>query len=157
MPRQFATGPAAIALALAALSTGIARAESAAPEKSKQPSVSCKLEYTLSGWSAFYKTAKGEGKITCDNGQSAEVKIKSTGGGLTFGKQTIHNGHGTFSKVSDISELFGGYAAAEAHAGATKSASAQAVTKGEVSLAFAGTGSGVDLGIAFSKFTITKQ
>jgi len=156
MRRESVTFTAAILTALA-VSAGAANAEPPGNPSSKQPSVSCKLEYSLSGWSAFYKTAKGEGKISCDNGQTAEVSIKSTGGGITFGKTTIHDGHGTFSKVTDIKEVLGAYAAAEAHAGATKSASAQALTKGEVSLAFAGTGTGVDLGIAFSKFTIAKK
>jgi len=129
----------------------------AAEEATGKPTVECKLTYSLSGWSAFYKTAKGEGKIRCDNGQAADVTIQSKGGGLTFGKTAVYDGKGTFSKVRDISEIFGGYAAAEAHAGAAKSASAQALTKGEVSLALAGTGQGVDLGIAFSKLTIKKK
>ena len=139
------------------LAIGVGAAAAADSKPAKEPSVSCKLSYSLGGWSAFYKTAKGEGTITCDNGQTASVTIKSTGGGLTFGKTKIYDGSGTFSKVSDISEVFGSYAAAEAHAGATKSASAQALTKGEVSLALAGTGAGVDLGIAFSKFTLKRE
>ena len=108
----------------------------------------------LKGWSALYKTMKGEGKITCDNGQSAEVTIKTTGGGLTAGKSELIDVSGNFSKVKDISETFGGYAQAEAHAGAVGSSGAQALTKGEVSLALAGTGRGFDLGISFGKFSI---
>jgi hypothetical protein len=54
-----------------------------------------------------------------------------------------------------MSELLGSYAAGEAHAGAVKSAQAQVMTKGEVSLALSGTGRGWDLGIAFGKLTIT--
>ena len=37
-----------------------------------------------------------------------------------------------------------------------KSSGAQAMTKGEVSLALAGTGRGWDLGISFGKFTIKR-
>ena len=48
-------------------------------------------------------------------------------------------------------------ASAEAHAGAVKSSKAQAMTKGEVSLALSGTGDGWDLGIAFGKFKISRQ
>ena len=55
------------------------------------------------------------------------------------------------------SDLLGSYAAAEAEAGAVKSAEAQALTKGEVSLALAGTGSGWSLGVSGAKFTITRK
>ncbi|MBI5632951.1 MAG: hypothetical protein HZA15_05675 [Nitrospirae bacterium] len=113
----------------------------------------CTMQFSLRGWSAFYQTATGTATITCDNGQSASVVIDSKGGGLTAGKSRL-KGTGTFSSVSDISELYGAYARAEAHAGIVKSAGAQVVTKGEVSLALAGTGKGIDLGIAFGRFTI---
>lgn len=33
----------------------------------------CKLKFSMAGWSAFYKTASGDGTITCDNGQSMPV------------------------------------------------------------------------------------
>jgi hypothetical protein len=118
--------------------------------------VECKLTYSLKGWSAFYKTASGSGTITCNNGQSLAVEIDTKGGGITFGKSEIKNGTGKFSAVSKIDDLLGSYAAAEAHAGAVKSSSARALTKGEVSLALAGTGEGVDIGVDFGKFTISK-
>jgi hypothetical protein len=117
--------------------------------------VSCKLSFTMSGWSAFYKTASGSGTIKCSNGQSMNVKLSAKGGGLTFGKSTIEDGRGEFSEVTGINELLGSYVAAEAHAGAVKSAKAQVMTKGEVSLALSGTGRGWDLGIAFGKLTIS--
>jgi hypothetical protein len=119
--------------------------------------IECEMEFSLKGWSAIYKTASGEGVIRCDNGQTAEVTLEARGGGLTFGKTTIDDGVGDFSDVKDISECFGTYAQGEAHAGATKSAKAAAMTKGEVSLALAGKGRGVDLGIAFGAFTIEKK
>jgi len=114
----------------------------------------CSITFNLKGWSALYKTMKGEGTITCDNGQTAEVTIKTTGGGLTAGKSELVDASGNFSKVKNIGETFGGYAQAEAHAGAVGSSGAQALTKGEVSLALAGTGRGFDLGVSFGKFTI---
>lgn len=117
----------------------------------------CKLKFNLAGWSAFYKTASGDGTITCDNGQKMAVHIEAKGGGLTFGKSKIENGTGEFSGVNDIKELLGSYAQAEAHAGAAKSSKASAMTKGEVSLALAGTGEGWDLGVAFGKFTISAR
>ena len=115
----------------------------------------CRMKFNLKSWSAFYKSGKGEGTITCENGQTASVKIRTQGGGITFGKSEIKTGHGTFSEVADIHELFGSYAAAEAHAGAVKSSGAQAMTKGNVSLSIAGTGEGVDIGFAFGSFKIT--
>jgi len=116
----------------------------------------CKMEYSLAGWSAGYSTASGSGTITCDNGQAAGVSLRATGGGLTAGKSKI-DGSGTFSEVADISELFGSYASAEAHAGMVGSSAAQVVTKGTVSLAFSGTGKGIDLGLTFGEFVIEKQ
>ena len=117
--------------------------------------IKCKMTFNLKGWSAFYKTASGHGTITCDNGQTAKVAIKAKGGGLTFGKSEVIGGTGRFTGARGIDELFGSYAQSEAHAGAGKSADAQAMTKGEVSLALKGTGRGVDLGFSFGKFTIT--
>jgi len=87
------------------------------------------------------------------NGQSAETTIKAKGGGITFGKSDVINGTGKFSGARSIGELFGSYAQAEVHAGAGKSAVAQALTKGEISLTLTGTGRGVDIGFAFGKFT----
>ena len=114
----------------------------------------CRLKFDLKSTAVFYKKGTGAGTVTCDNGQSAEVKIKFSGGGLTFGKDEIVGGKGHFSSVTDISELFGGYASAEASAGAQKSASAQALWKGDVSLALTGGGRGVNVGFSFGKFKI---
>jgi hypothetical protein len=117
----------------------------------------CTMTFSLKGWSAFYKTARGEGTITCENGQSAPVALKATGGGITFGKSEIVDGTGRFTEARSINELFGSYVQSEAHAGAGKSVDAQALTKGEISLSLVGTGRGVDVGFAFGKFTITKR
>ena len=119
--------------------------------------VDCRMKFSMSGWSAFYKRASGTGTVTCNNGQSANVRLEARGGGLTAGKSSIENGEGEFSNVKNIDEIFGKYVNAEAHAGAVKSTGAQALTKGEVSLALAGTGRGWDLGISFGKFTIKRQ
>lgn len=116
--------------------------------------IDCRLDFTMSGWSAFYKTSKGSGTISCSNGSRMAVAVSTKGGGITFGKSTIDNGVGEFSGVHSIQDTLGTYAAAEAHAGAVKSSKAQVVTKGEVSLALAGTGHGWDLGVAFGNFVI---
>jgi hypothetical protein len=130
------------------LAGGIAISEGADKKETK-----CKLVFSVKGWSAIYETASGTGTVTCDNGQTARVKIDVKGGGLTAGKSSV-KGTGTFSEVSNIQEVFGPYAKAGAHAGMVKSASAQVMTKGEVSLAIAAKGKGVDLGVAFGKFSI---
>lgn len=129
----------------------------AIPAASAAGNVDCKMRFNMAGWSIFYKTASGTGTVTCDNGQSRAVRLSAKGGGITVGKSKIVNGIGEFSGVRSIDEVFGSYAAAEAHAGAVKSSKAQAMTKGDVSLALAGKGEGWDLGIAFGKFTISPR
>ena len=119
--------------------------------------VKCHLAYNLAGWSLIYKHAEGTGTITCNNGQRANVKIAVVGGGLTAGKYRINNGTGEISNVHGIKEVFGDYAQAGADAGVVKSSQAQVLTKGTVSLALAGTGEGVNLGISAGKFTISRR
>ncbi len=119
--------------------------------------VKCKMSFQLSGWSVFYKESSGTGMIKCSNGQSMAVKLRAKGGGLTVGKSTIDDGHGDFSGVGSINELLGTYVSAEAHAGAVESAQARVVTKGEVSLALSGTGTGWDLGVAVGNFIISRK
>ena len=116
----------------------------------------CHMDFNLKGWSIFYKTAEGNGRVTCSNGQHANVKLNVTGGGLSFGKMEILDGKGTFSKVLNIDEIFGAYIAAEAHAGAVKSVQASVYTKGEISLAMTGSGRGINIGIDLGKLEISK-
>ena len=116
----------------------------------------CDMTYSLKGWSAVYKTAKGEGTITCKSGETAQVEISVKGGGLTFGKSEIYNGKAEISGVKSINDIYGSYASAAAHAGVVKEGAVEVMTKGSVSIALAGTGEGVDVGIDFSKFTINK-
>ena len=119
--------------------------------------VECTMKFNLKGWSVFYKTAEGSGRVTCNNDENSNVKINVTGGGLTFGQMDIRNGDGTFSDVIHINEIFGTYVAAEAHAGAVKSAQVSVYTKGEISLALAGTGRGMNIGIDFGKLEISRN
>lgn len=116
--------------------------------------ISCRMDFQLSGWSVFYKTASGSGTVRCSNGQSLNVKLRAKGGGLTFGKTTITDGVGKFSGVRNVRDVLGHYANAEAHAGAEKAAAAQVLTKGNVSLALSGKGEGWNLGVAFGAFII---
>lgn len=146
-----------LVLCFVLLSTG-APTSSLAAKKQKQEHkdklVDCTMTFDLKSWSAFYKSSTGDGTISCDNGQTAKVKIKAKGGGITFGKSDVIDGTGHFTGARGINELFGSYAQSEVHAGAGKSAAAQALTKGQVSLVLSGTGRGVDVGFAFGKFTI---
>jgi hypothetical protein len=129
----------------------------AAPVAAAETTTVCKMDFMLKGWSAGYKTAKGTGTISCDNGQTADVRLHATGGGLTAGRSVVRDGHGKFTPVANIGEVFGAYASAGAAAGAGQSSEAQALTKGEVSLSLAGTGTGVELGVSFGKFTISRR
>ncbi|HYG05007.1 MAG TPA: hypothetical protein VD865_01195 [Stenotrophomonas sp.] len=128
-----------------------------APSAHAAGNLDCKLRFNLSGWSVFYKTAKGTGTITCSNGATIPVKISAKGGGLTIGKSKIVDGKGSFTGAYSVNDLFGTYGGAEAHAGAVKSSNAQVVTKGDISLALAGTGEGWDLGVAFGNFVISRR
>ena len=129
----------------------------AAPAAQAAGNIDCELRFNLSGWSVFYKTASGHGTITCDNGASIPVKISAKGGGLTVGKSTVSDGRGKFTGAYSVNDLIGTYGGAEVHAGASRSSNAQVVTKGDISLALAGTGRGWDLGVGFGKFVIERR
>jgi hypothetical protein len=135
--------------AVAAYAGHQARAEGSAE-------LDCKLKFSLSTWSAIYKHSEGNGTVTCENGKSMRVSIVAKGAGLTVGKSHIDGGTGRFSDIHRISDVLGSYAQGEAHAGVVKSGTAQILTKGDVSLALAGNGEGVDLGVDIGKFTLTR-
>ena len=132
----------------------LAAAATAVPAQAD--SLSCTMKYTLSGWSAFYKTASGRGTVSCSDGSTMAVKLSSKGGGLTFGKSTIDNGRGEFTGVQNIRDVLGAYAQGGAHGGAGDAAGVAGLTKGEVSLSLKGEGRGVDAGVDVGKFTITE-
>ena len=130
----------------AALALGAGSAQAA--------SLDCKLDFTLKEWSLIYKHVSGSGVVRCENGDSMPVKISAKGGGLTVGKSHIDDGKGEFSDVHTITDVLGSYAQGSAHAGMVKSGAAGVLTKGDVSLALAGKGEGVDLGVDVTKLTI---
>jgi hypothetical protein len=119
--------------------------------------IKCRLRYDVKGWSFIYKHTMGTGKITCSNGQSANVKITTNGGGPTLGSHEVIDGKGVFSQVRDIGDLYGTYAEIDAHAGAGGSADARAMMKGNVNLSLVGLGQGINLGIALGAFNISPQ
>ena len=146
--RYLAGAGSVLALALAAM---LPRAASAA-----EANLDCELKFSLTGWAVIYKHAEGHGVITCKNGKSMDVKIEAKGGGLTAGKSHIDNGTGRFTDVHRIEDTLGTYAQGDASIGAGKSGTAQVLTKGTVSLALAGAGEGVDIGVSFGGFTISR-
>ena len=146
--RYLAVAGAVVALALVA---GAPRAAQAA-----EANLDCPLKFSLTGWAAIYKRADGHGVVSCENGKSMRVNISAKGGGLTIGKSHIDNGTGKFTDVHRIQDVLGTYAQGDASIGAGKAGTAQVLTKGTVSLALAGAGEGVDIGISFGGFTISR-
>jgi len=126
------------------------------PVRAEGADLGCELKFSLSGWSVIYKHAEGNGVVTCANGTSLPVTISAKGAGLTVGKSKVDNGTGHFTHVHTIADVLGSYAEGEAHAGAVKSGNVQVLTKGTVSVALAGSGEGIDLGIDVGEFTLTK-
>ncbi len=114
----------------------------------------CHMTFTLHGWSAIYNTATGSGTVTCDNGRTMHVRLSAKGGGLSVGKYKLDKGRGVFSDVTNIDQVLGTYARASAEAGAANSAQASVMTKGDISLAIRGHGTGWNVGVGLSGFTI---
>lgn len=144
---------ATTALGLVA-AAGMQPAMAAPPSHATNKQVSCHMKFSLKGWSAIYKTASGTGVVKCSNGQSRKVHLSAKGGGLTAGKYKVNNGHAAFTDVNSINDVFGSYAEASAHAGATKSTRGAVMTKGNVTMTLGGTGSGWDVGVGFGSFSI---
>lgn len=124
------------------------------PARAADSDLECKLSYSLTGWSLVYKHTSGTGVVSCNNGQSMPVRVTAKAVGLTAGKWHIDHGKGTFSDVHNIHDVIGGYAQASANAGLAKSGEAQVLTKGPVSLALAGAGEGINLGVDIGQFKI---
>ncbi|HEY6984520.1 MAG TPA: hypothetical protein VH375_00445 [Rhodanobacteraceae bacterium] len=141
---------ALVSVLVLAVTLGLPRARAEAAD------LDCKLKFSLTGWSLIYKRAEGSGVVTCADGSSMRVKITANGGGLTVGKSHIDNGTGKFSDVRKIEDVLGGYAQGDASIGAGKSGTAQVLTKGTVSLALAGAGEGIDIGVSFGGFVIER-
>jgi hypothetical protein len=146
MKRVFLAGSALVLM----MAAGLPRTAQA------EADLGCKMKFSLTGWSVIYKHAEGSGVVTCADGTSIPVKISAKGGGLTVGKSHIDNGTGKFTEVHRIDDVLGTYAQGDASIGAGKSGTAQVLTKGTVSLALAGAGEGVDIGVSFGGFSIER-
>lgn len=116
----------------------------------------CHLAFTSQAWSALYSSAVGKGTVTCADGSSMPVEIRAKGIGITAGKWKITDGKGTFTHVARIDDVLGSYLAVSGDVGVAKAGTAQALSKGKVSLALAGKGEGFDVGVAISDFKISK-
>jgi hypothetical protein len=138
-------------LAILACATAFAAAPQA---QAAHREIDCRLDYNLTGWSLVYKHTTGSGRISCDNGQSMPVRVSAKAVGLTAGKWHIDHGTGRFTDVRNINEALGRYVQASANAGLVKSGEAQVLSKGPVSLALAGAGAGVNLGVDIGAFRI---
>ncbi|HEV7491408.1 MAG TPA: hypothetical protein VGO25_11415 [Rhodanobacteraceae bacterium] len=141
---------ASVSALVVALTLGLPSAQAA------EANLDCKLKFSLTGWSLIYKRAEGSGVVTCENGKSLPVKITANGGGLTVGKTHIDNGTGKFTDVHRIEDVLGTYAQGDASIAAGKAGTAQVLTKGTVSLALAGAGEGIDIGVSFGGFSIER-
>lgn len=141
------------AMLLAAAALGLAALPSS-PVHAQAASLSCTMKFSLTEWSIVYKSAQGKGVITCTNGTTKNVTISAVGAGATVGKFKIDRGTGKFTHLRTIDDAIGSYAAGQVDIGLIKSGSAQLLTKGKVSLALAGAGEGVNLGVDLSRFTI---
>lgn len=134
-------------ITVAGLATALALALPAPAARAASPDINCRMDYHLTGWSLVYKHTTGTGVVTCDNGATMNVRLSARAIGATVGKWKIDNGVGRFSDVHNIHEVLGNYAQANANAAVVKAAEAQVLTKGNVSLALAGGGEGIALGV----------
>lgn len=117
--------------------------------------ITCKMTYKLKGWSFAYKQYDGTGEVSCNNGQSARVILASKSLGFSIGVSEIE-GTGQFTELKDINEIYGTFASLEGHAGVTKSAAGQILTRGIISLALSGEGRGIDIGVTLGGLKISR-
>ena len=124
-------------------------------KKHEPGKTNCTMQFHIKSWSVFYKSGKGAGTIKCDNGQKADVYLRSHGGGITFGKENIADASGEFSPVADIKDLYGKYGTVGGEGGAVKSRIGYTMSKDDIDLNIKGTGTGGGFGFDFSGFRIS--
>jgi len=125
-------------------------------KSTKGGKVRCTMQFELRSWAAFYKSGKGDGNITCSNGQKAPVFIRTHGGGVQFGKFNIANGQGKFTPVNSIEQLFGKWATVGGEGAAGKARIGQSLSKDDITLDIKGTGTGGGFGFDFGSFRISR-
>lgn len=117
--------------------------------------ISCRMSYRLKGWSFAYKQYDGSGEVSCNNGQRAQVILESKSVGFSIGVSEIE-GTGQFTALKNIDEIYGTFVSLEGHAGVTKSAAGQVLTRGVISLALSGEGRGIDIGVTLGGLKISR-
>ncbi|TBR39346.1 MULTISPECIES: hypothetical protein [Dyella] len=114
----------------------------------------CRMQFSLSSWSVFYKRTTGEGTIKCTDGSTLKVKLTANGGGMSVGQSKIKDGVGKFTGLATARDILGTYAQADSTLAAGQASTNQVLTKGSVSMYLSGKGEGVTLGIAIGGMTI---
>ncbi|MDO8526565.1 MAG: hypothetical protein Q7T03_02635 [Deltaproteobacteria bacterium] len=69
----------------------------------------CQIAFHIKVRAELLQSGKGEGNLTCDNGESLPVIVKTAGSWIVISKSKIAEGSGVFSRVSSIQQLFGLY------------------------------------------------
>jgi len=64
---------AALGLMLIGPNVWAAPASSTPSTSGSAKTISCHMNFSLSGWSLFYKTSSGKGTVKCSNGQTLPV------------------------------------------------------------------------------------
>jgi hypothetical protein len=115
-----------------------------AEAETDEGSIKCTLRFDAQSWAFLISKGKGEGEVSCDNGQQAEVVLESSGIGVSLGAQKYQNATGKFTYVNDIEDVFGEYKASGASVGLGGTAGAAGLLKkdSKVRLGMFGTGKG---------------
>ncbi len=122
--------PLRLVLLLAVLMTGAGTQARAADP------IACELAFAADDWSPLRQAAHGVGQVRCADGSSLPVRVSIKG--------VVHSGAGTprlgaaagsFSGVTDVRDVFGGYSMAQGD-----SAPHLLMRKGGVTLRVTGTG-----------------
>ena len=75
-----------------------------------QAGPACEIDFKLDRGSPVYKNFHGTGMLTCDNGQSAEVRVRFAGRAEEFDEESSGvEVRASFSRVGTMRELFGTY------------------------------------------------
>ena len=125
------------------------------PQVAQAAFIHCRLQYEAEEWSAFYKSVRGTGTVSCDNGQRAQVKLRFQGGGFSVGMANLE-GHVRFSEVRELSEVLGTYVTMDGHGGFVRGGTGRILTKGSVWASDGAHGPGFNIGFTFGAMTIER-
>ena len=131
-------------MAVVGLVAGYAHAEHHEKKEAEPEYLKCEISFEYKSWAAFFGKGQGEGKVSCNNGQTADVVIEHKSIGVALGTSNVDHGHGDFAYVTDIDDVFGEYSGSGATvaAGATADVGGLIKRDSKVKLGFTGTGEG---------------